>query len=59
MSISTMMRTLSYILFSSLLILAPLTIQAKDKNEKEKDTTYKFFSFNGIGVQADVFGYVY
>ena len=59
MSISTMMRTLSYILFSSLFILAPLTIQAKDKNEKEKDTTYKFFSFNGVGVQADLFGYIY
>ena len=54
------MKILNYILLSSILLLAPLTAQAKEKEEKEnKNTEYKFFSFNGVGVQADLFGYIY
>ena len=53
------MRILSYILFSSILLLAPATMQAQEKQNKDKENSYKFFSFNGIGVQADIFGYVY
>lgn len=54
------MRILSYILFSSILLLTPATTQAqKTEKEKKNDTEYKFFSFNGIGVQADIFGYIY
>lgn len=54
------MRILSYILFSSILLLTPVALQAEEKkSEKNKETEYKFFSFNGIGVQADLFGYVY
>ena len=54
------MRILSYILFSSILLLTPVTLQAKEKKEKEqKETEYRFFSFNGIGIQADLFGYIY
>lgn len=54
------MRILSYILFSSILLLAPATVQAqKTEKEEKNDTEYKFFSFNGIGIQADLFGYVY
>lgn len=35
--------------------------QAKEKenDKEEKNTEYRFFSFNGIGLQADLFGYVY
>ena len=54
------MRILSYILFSSLLLLTPLVAEAREKkNEENNNTEYKFFSFNGVGVQADLFGYVY
>lgn len=53
------MRILSYILFSSILLLSPVTTQAQEKQSNTKKNEYKFFSFNGIGVQADVFGYVY
>ena len=54
------MRILSYILFSSLLVLTPLAAEAREKkNEENTNTEYKFFSFNGVGIQADLFGYVY
>lgn len=53
------MRILSYILFSSILLLTPITIQAQEKQNKTEESEYKFFSFNGIGVQADIFGFVY
>lgn len=54
------MRILSYILFSSLFFFAPATILAQEKKDNVKeDSEYKFFSFNGIGIQADLFGYVY
>ena len=53
------MRILSYILFSSILLLTPATLHAKEKNEPKKETEYKFFSFNGVGIQADLFGYAY
>ena len=54
------MRILSYILFSSLLLLTPLAAEAREnKNEENTNTEYKFFSFNGVGIQADLFGYVY
>ena len=54
------MRILSYILFSSILLLTPATVQAqKTEKEEKNDTEYRFFSFNGIGIQADLFGYIY
>ncbi len=54
------MRILSYILFSSLFLLAPATIEAKEKkDDSSKETEYRFFSLNGIGIQADLFGYAY
>ena len=59
MSISRTMRILSYILFSSILLLTPATLQAKEKDKAPEETEYKFFSFNGIGIQADLFGYIY
>ncbi len=53
------MRTLSYILFSSIILLTPLSMHAAEKEDTAKEKEYKFFSFNGIGIQADLFGYVY
>ena len=55
------MRILSYILFSSILLFAPVASHAKDK-EKDKpknESEYKFLSFNGVGIQADLFGYAF
>lgn len=53
------MRTLSFILFSSILLLAPASMDAQEKKEAAKESEYRFFSFNGIGIQADIFGYAY
>ena len=62
-------------MFSSILLIAPLTIQAQEvqevqktqekkekknkRNKESKESEYKFFSFNGVGIQADLFGYIY
>ena len=53
------MRTLSYILLSSLLLLVPARGLGEEKNggTAEKDG-YKFFSLNGIALSADAFGAV-
>ena len=40
-------------------MLAPFTAQAQEKKNEGKNSEYKFFSFNGIGVQGDIFGFVY
>ena len=54
------MRILSCILFSSILLLMPAGLSAQEKEEKaKKENEYKFFSFNGMGVSADLFGLVY
>lgn len=52
------MRTLSYILSISLLSLLPLGSKAQEAVEEQK-REYSPFSFNGIGVQADIFGFAY
>lgn len=62
-SISTTMKTLSYILLSSFLLLFPLKIQAQTNEKIEKNETkesfWRMFSFKGLGFSADLFGCVY
>lgn len=40
-------------------MLTPFAADAQDKKNDGNNSEYKFFSFNGIGIQADLFGYVY
>ena len=52
------MRILSYILSISLLSLLPLTGYAQQNTDEQKKE-YNPWSFNGIGIQTDIFGYAY
>ena len=54
------MRTLSYIFSISLFILLPLGAYSQENNDKNQtDNEQDRFSFNGIGISADLFGYAY
>jgi hypothetical protein len=57
------MKTLSYILLSSILLFAPhgSAAQEKDKQDekKKKETFWNLFAFKGFGFSADIFGCAY
>lgn len=63
MSISTTMRILSYILLSSILLLAPSKSVAQENNGQEKkeakESFWSMFRFKGVGFSADLFGCAY
>ena len=51
------MRTLSYILLSSMLLLTPASGLGKEKETSAgEDSNYKFFSLNGMALSVDLFG---
>ena len=51
------MKTLGYILLSSILLLIPANSFGKEKKEDTtEENNYKFFSFNGISLSLDAFG---
>ena len=53
------MRTLSYILLSSLLLLFPAKgLGEEKKGNANEENGYRFLSFNGIALSADAFGAV-
>lgn len=56
------MKTLGYILLSSLLLSLPLRIEAQESIQSKADAEKKkssFFSLNSMSVSADIFGYAY
>ena len=54
------MRTLSYILLSSILLFAPLDTAAQKKQEKgERVSLGELLAFKGVGISADIFGCAY
>ena len=54
------MRTLSYILLSSILLLTPLDTPAQKRQEKkEKVNLGELLAFKGFGFSTDIFGCAY
>ncbi len=53
------MKILSYILLSSLLIFVPAKALAQEKAESDSTQNYGMFTFKGINVSTDIFGYAY
>jgi hypothetical protein len=55
------MRILKYILLSSILFALPSAAQEQENrtDEEKVEKNYSMFSFNGIEVSADIFGYAY
>ena len=53
------MRILRYILLSSLLLAIPSVAQESTHENKKEEKKYSMFSFNGLEVSTDIFGYAY
>lgn len=53
------MKTLNYILLSSLLMLLPLSLSAQALEKNDSIPQESMFAFKGINVSTDIFGYAY